>query len=124
MIGIATNNSYESVLYSLKKLNMKKYVDSIHARHIPTYWKPNAFPLNSCLSYLKIKNNEAVMIGDSWKDMSAAKKLNLIRIGINNDNQFNSSDTQTLIDNGANHVISNLKNLPYILSKYDDSLKT
>ena len=39
-------------------------------------------------------------------------------------NQFNSSDTQTLIDNGANHVISNLKNLPYILSKYDDSLKT
>lgn len=124
MVGIATNNSYESVSYSLKKLNIKKYVDSIHARHIPIYWKPDSFPLNSCLSDLKIKNNEAVMIGDSWRDMSAAKKLNLMGIGIYNDNQFNSSDTQTLIDNGASHVISNLKNLPDILSKYDNSLKT
>jgi phosphoglycolate phosphatase-like HAD superfamily hydrolase len=73
--------------------------------------KPYPDQILKCLEEMRVEPNRSVVVGDSVKDVLAAKSANIIAIAI--PSYF--TRRQALEDAGADYMIENLKDLPKIL---------
>lgn len=79
--ALITNNSQKNANYLLKKFQL--IFDLVIARE-SGLWKPSGKPLTAAIKKLKIKKNEACVIGDSKFDMLAAVSAGIPNIYIVN----------------------------------------
>ncbi len=83
LLAIATNSYRSSTLESLNHLNILDYFSSIACYDDVGRGKPAPDMLEKNLKDTNVKSEEAIFVGDSERDMIAAKRLNMDYIMIN-----------------------------------------
>lgn len=85
-IGIVSNNSHEVITKFLQAHKIDFFFTTIKGRPQPfsvELIKPNPFMIDSALKDLKVSSkNNIWYVGDSVKDMEAAKNINITAIGV------------------------------------------
>ncbi|MBS4196624.1 HAD family hydrolase [Lederbergia citri] len=81
-LGIVTGKARRSLLISLECLNMNDLFDIIITGDDVYTPKPHPEGVNKALEHLKIKNTEAVFLGDSEADILAGKQAHVHTIGV------------------------------------------
>ncbi|MEA3512976.1 MAG: HAD family hydrolase [Campylobacterota bacterium] len=76
-LSVATNASYEFATKMIKHLNIEKHFDMIIGANNVKKPKPDPQMIYDTLEKLKIKNNEAILIGDSHKDLRASNQAKI-----------------------------------------------
>jgi HAD superfamily hydrolase (TIGR01549 family) len=77
IVAIASNRPKSFTNLILKKLDIKKYIDLVICADEINALKPNPKILNIILKKFKLKNKEAVYIGDMDIDLETAKRAKL-----------------------------------------------
>ena len=110
-MGVATSNSQDVAEWILESKNIRDYFSSVVGRRPELRMKPYPDQILKCLEEMTVEPNRSVVVGDSVKDVLAAKSANIIAIAI--PSYF--TRRQALEDAGADYMIENLKDLPKIL---------
>ncbi len=110
-MGVATSNSQDVAEWILESKNIRDYFSSVVGRRPELRMKPYPDQIWKCLEEMMVEPNRSVVVGDSVKDILAAKSANIIAIAI--PSYF--TRRQALEDAGADYMIENLKDLPKIL---------
>jgi len=82
-LAVATNAYRSSTLESLSHLNVLKYFDSIACYDDVGRGKPSPDMLEKNIEDLKVSIQESIFVGDSERDLLAAKAVNMDYIMIN-----------------------------------------
>ncbi|MFA5365042.1 MAG: HAD family hydrolase [Candidatus Bathyarchaeia archaeon] len=109
--AICTISGNEATSYSLKRFQVEQYFDAIITREKVTNVKPHPEHLQATLDALNIKPNEAVLVGDSVKDMQCANKLDVLAVGVTT----GLSSKESLIDAGAHYISSSANDVLVIM---------
>lgn len=106
--ALITNNSKKNVNYLLKKFQL--IFDLVIARE-SGLWKPSGKPLIAAMKKLKIKKNEACVIGDSKFDMLAAVSAGIPNIYIVNQNKSGFDQNNVEIFDSISKIKSKIESL-------------
>jgi len=117
-IGIASFNSAKVVNETLKLRNLDSFFATVVARSIDHKMKPNPDQLLLCVEKMGCKTQNSVTVGDSSRDVKAAKRAGILAIGVST----GSSSTEELLAAGAHKTIRSLWELPEVLLTLDSSL--
>jgi HAD superfamily hydrolase (TIGR01549 family) len=112
-IGLCTINSLNSTEYILKRFDLAQYFDAVISRNRVTKVKPDPEHCNLALKAMSASATETGMIGDSVKDMQAAKMIKAIAIGL----PTGVSTQGQLINQGANYIITSITDLPVLINQ-------
>jgi len=112
LMGIATSNSEEVAKKILEVKGIEHYFETIVGRRPNMRMKPNPDPIMVCLEEMKVPLENSIMIGDSIKDVKAAKAAGIYVIAV--PAFFTKNDA--LIEAGVDHIIQSLVELPLIIS--------
>ena len=110
-MGVATSNSQDVAEWILDSKNIRGYFSSIVGRRPELRMKPHPDQILKCLEEMMVEPSRSVVVGDSVKDVQAAKSVNIVSIAI--PSYF--TRRHALEEAGADYIIENLKNLPTIL---------
>lgn len=111
-IGVISTNSKRSIEIATSRLNIAHFIAAIIGRNpLPEKMKPNPHQVLACLKELAWKPNEAMMVGDSYDDMLAAKRSNVFAVAV----LTGRISKEELIRAGANRTIKNLSELPKLI---------
>jgi len=104
-IAVVSSNPKQLVVKILKEKSLYEYVDVIIGQDEVSRGKPHPEPILLVLSKLKVKPEEAVVIGDSTYDVQAARAAGVIAIGV----CTGISTAKELKKAGAKTVVKNLR---------------
>lgn len=76
-LAICSSNMYETILQSLKKLELDKCFDYIIAGDHVYNHKPDPEGLNRIVKYFNVDKRKTVFIGNDWKDEVAGRRANI-----------------------------------------------
>ena len=110
-IGLCTVNGQKSTDYVLKRFKIEDYFDALVPRDKVKYVKPNSEHLEAVLKALKVKADEAIVVGDSTIDMKCARELKVTAVGL----PTGVSSPKDLISSGVNYFITSLADLPSLI---------
>ena len=113
LMGIATSNSEEVAKKILEVKGIKHYFETVVGRRSSMRMKPNPDPVIICLQEMNVPLENSIMIGDSIKDVRAAKAAGIYVIAV--PAFFTKKDV--LVDAGVDEIIDGLDELPEILSR-------
>jgi HAD superfamily hydrolase (TIGR01549 family) len=118
-IGLCTVNGQKSTAYLLKRFKIEDYFDAVIPRDKVKYVKPNSEHLEAALKTLKVKPDEAIVVGDSVMDMKCARELKVTAVGL----PTGASPPKDLISSGANYFITSLADLPSLIEHVGRTLQ-
>jgi len=119
-LGLCTINSQKSTNYILKRYRIDKFFDAVVPRNKVKNVKPDPEHLEVVLTDLKIKAKEAMLVGDSNRDMRCAREVGTVAVGIST----GISTQQELINAGANYFITSITDLPNIVEEINGTEAT
>ena len=110
-LGLCTLNGKKSMDKILNRFKIKELFDSAIPREKANCVKPNPEHLKVVLGELEVMPNEAIAVGDSIRDIQAAKEINLIAVG------FPSGiyPEKQLKQSGANYIITSITDMPKLI---------
>jgi len=116
-LGIVTGRPRAETLYVLKKFHMQNLFDVIVAMedYPPEKTKPDPYPIKLAMEKLGLE--DAVYVGDSVDDITAAKRAGVKAIGCIPSGVPLSHLGDLLLKNGAKEVLSNINDVDKILVK-------
>jgi HAD superfamily hydrolase (TIGR01549 family) len=106
-IALCTISSEKATSYLLKRFNLAHYFDAVITRESVLEVKPNPIHLEAALNALKVKPQEAVLMGDSVKDVACANHLNVLAVGVTT----GISSMEELTQSGANYIASSANDI-------------
>jgi HAD superfamily hydrolase (TIGR01509 family) len=106
-LALFTVNSQKSTNYILETLRLKEFFDAVVTRNSVPFVKPNPIHLETALKALKVKPEEAVVVGDSIWDMKSAQEMSVFAVGATT----GVSSPEELTRAGANCLVSSLTDL-------------
>jgi len=112
-IGLCTISGEKATSYSLTRFQVGHLFDAVITRDLVPEVKPNPIHLEATLKALDVKPHEAVLVGDSTKDMACAAKVNVLAVGVTT----GLSSKDSLINAGANYVMSSVNYILPILEQ-------
>jgi len=97
-MGICTNKPFEMTLLVLEGLGINVFFDGVTGGDNLPYRKPDPRHILKTLELMKSESSSAVMVGDSWIDIEAARNSGLqviaVNYGYHNDPaEFSNADT-------------------------------
>jgi phosphoglycolate phosphatase len=101
-VGLFTVNGEKSTNYILDTFHLRQFFDAVLTRDSVPFVKPDPVHLQTVLKALKVKPQEAVVVGDSVWDMKSAHELGVFAVGV----LSGVSSPQELTNAGANVMIS------------------
>lgn len=110
-IGLCTINSEKSTNYILKRFKIAEFFDAVSPRDNVKYVKPNTEHLEAALKVLKVKPEDAMLVGDGVSDTECARELQAIAVGF----PSGVSSPKELISAGANYLITSITDLPTLI---------
>jgi len=117
-IGIVSSNS-EGVINKILRLHgLDSFIDAVIARDICYRLKPHPDQFIACIKKIGCKPQNTVAVGDTSRDMIAAKEAGILAIGI----LTGLTNKEGLLAAGAAKIIRDLHELPEALSTLDPSL--
>jgi len=101
-LALFTVNGEKTTNYILNTFSLRRFFDAVVTRDAVTLVKPNPVHLQAVLKRLKVKPEEAIVVGDSVWDMKSAQEEGVFAVGI----LSGVSSPQELTSAGANCLIS------------------
>ena len=108
-LGIVTGRPREETIYVLRKFQVETFFEVIIAMedYPPEKAKPDPYPINLALQ--KLGKQEAVYVGDSVDDMTAAKRAEITPIGCIPPNVSAGKLEELLLKQGAKKILKSIK---------------
>lgn len=113
LLAVATGKSRKGLDRILNALNLTDFFDATRCAD-ETAGKPDPKMLNELLSYFKLNNNQAIMIGDASFDLQMANNAGLDSIAVS----YGAQEIETLKSYHPNAIISEFIQLPNYLINY------
>ena len=110
-IALCTISGERATEYQLDRFNLRVYFDAIITRDDVAAVKPHPAHLREVLDILNVMPQNAILVGDSVKDMSCADKLGVLTVGV----ITGLSSSEELINSGAHYIASSASELPKLI---------
>jgi len=110
-MGIVSLNSLSVMEALLSRFCFKPMVDLVVGRENPGRQKPHPDKVLRCLEEMGFKPWEALLVGDSERDVRAGKAAGLLTVGV----LTGSYTRERLLAAGADHVIESIAELPALI---------
>ena len=101
-IALCTISSEKTTNYILKRFHLEQFFDAVITRDSVFDVKPHPKHLEAALDALKVRSQEAVLVGDSVKDIECAIQLNVLAVGVTT----GLSSIEELTCSGAHYIAS------------------
>lgn len=112
-IALCTISGKEATNYLLKRFNLRHFFDAVITRKDVEMVKPHPAHLKAALDALEAGSHEALLVGDSVKDMECARQLNVLAVGV----ATGISSVRQLSDSGANYLASSANDIPLLVKQ-------
>ena len=112
-IALCTISSEKTTNYILKRFHFEQLFDAVITRESVFEVKPHPKHLEAALDALKVRSQEAVLVGDSVKDIECAIQLNVLAVGVTT----GLSSIEELTCSGAHYIASSANDIPILIQK-------
>jgi phosphoglycolate phosphatase len=112
-IALCTISSERTTKYILKRFHLEHFFDAVVTRESVFEVKPHPTHLEAVLKALNLRSHEAVLVGDSIKDIQCAIQLNVLAVGVTT----GLSSLQDLTSSGAHYVASSVTDIPILIEQ-------
>ena len=112
-IALCTISSEKATSYILKRFHLEQFFDAVITRESVFEVKPHPKHLEAALDALKVRSQEAVLVGDSVKDIECAIQLNVLAVGV----MTGLSSIEELTCSGAHYIASSANDIPILIQK-------
>ena len=112
-IALCTISSEKTTNYILKRFHLEQFFDAVITRESVFEVKPHPTHLEAALNALKVKSQEAVLVGDSVKDIECAIQLNVLAVGVTT----GLSSIEELTCSGAHYIASSANEIPILIQQ-------
>lgn len=112
-IALCTISSEKTTNYILKRFHLEQFFDAVITRDSVFEVKPHPKHLEAALDALKVRSQEAVLVGDSVKDIECAIQLNVLAVGVTT----GLSSIEELTCSGAHYIASSANEIPILIQK-------
>jgi len=110
-IALCTISGEKATSYILDRFSLKEFFDAVIPRESVSAVKPNPIHLEAALNALEVKSQEAVLVGDSVKDVACANHLNVLAVGVTT----GLSSIEELTCSGAHYIASSANDIPTLI---------
>lgn len=115
-MALFTANDEKPTDYVLRRFRLAPFFDAVITRQSVKNIKPNPAHLEAALEAIKVKPEEAVVVGDSIYDMKCAQGLSVHAIGITS-----RTSSKELTQAGATRLISSFIELPNVIEQLSEA---
>ena len=112
-IALCTISSEKVTSYILKRFHLEQFFDAVITRESVFEVKPHPKHLEAALDALKVRSQEAVLVGDSVKDIECAIQLNVLAVGVTT----GLSSIEELTCSGAHYIASSANDIPILIQQ-------
>ena len=112
-IALCTISGEKATNYILKRFHLEPFFDAVIMREDVPEVKPNPIHLEAVLEALKVGAQEAVLVGDSVKDIECAIQLNVLAVGVTT----GLSSIEELTCSGAHYIASSASDIPILIQQ-------
>lgn len=119
-MALCTTNGEKSTSHILKRFHITHFFEAIITRESVSAVKPDPAHLEAALKALNIRPEEAIVVGDSERDMECARKLNVIAVGVTT----GISSPEALTGAGADYLASSSADIPTLVEQLNRQLKS
>ncbi len=113
-MAIFTTNGEKSTRNILKRFHITHFFEAIITRESVSAVKPDPAHLEAALRALNIRPEEAIVVGDSTRDIKCARKLNVVSVGITT----GISSPEALASAGADYIASSPTDISTIVQQH------
>ena len=110
-LALCTISGEKAAYYIFNRFNLEKFFDAVIPRESVSAVKPNPVHLETALTALEVKVQEAMLVGDSVKDVGSAVPLKVIAVGVTT----GLSSTEELTHAGAHYISSSANEIPKLI---------
>lgn len=110
-LALITSSSHDKIAHLLDSYNLRQLFDAIVAGDDVTHHKPHSEPLEKGLAALGGSKDQAVMIGDSDKDLGAAQNFGIDSILFYPDEHAEFYDLDDLKPFNPTYIIEDFKKI-------------
>jgi phosphoglycolate phosphatase len=114
-IALFTANGEKSTNHILSRFRLRQFFDAIISRESVLAIKPDPVHLEAALKALEVKPREAIVVGDSARDMECARRLKVLAVGVTT----GFSSIEELTRAGANYLASSPSDILSLLQKFN-----
>jgi len=112
-IALCTISGEKATSYLLKRFHLEQFFDAIITREFVAGVKPHPAHLEAALHALKVRSQEAMLVGDSVKDMECAGQLDVLAVGV----ATGISSIEELSHSGAHYLASSASDIPILIQQ-------
>jgi len=112
-IALCTLSSENTTRYFLKRFQLEQFFDAVVTRESVSEVKPHPTHLEAALEALEVRSQEAVLVGDSVKDIQCAVQLNVLAVGVTT----GLSSIEELTCSGAHYIASSVTDIPILVEQ-------
>jgi len=112
-IALFTANGEKSTSYILRRFGLRQFFDVIITRESVLAVKPDPAHLEAVLEALKVRPEEAMVVGDSIRDMECARQLKVLAVGV----ATGFSSIEELTRAGADYLASSSTDIPTLVQQ-------
>jgi len=118
-LALCTISGTKAVDYIIERFNLGHFFDAVIPRESVSAVKPDPVHLEAALAALEVTFQEAVLVGDSVKDVVCASRLGVLSVGVTT----GLSSIEELTHSGAHYIASSASEIPkLILNLYKKAL--
>lgn len=111
-MAVATSNSQEVAEHILESRGIRRYFSTVVGRRPELRMKPYPDQIYRCLEKIGVSPGNGIVVGDSARDVRAAKAANMFVIAI----PAYFTKREVLEEAGADVILESMEELPEILS--------
>ena len=112
-IALFTANSEKTTNYILRRFRLRQFFNVVITRESVLEVKPDPVHLKAVLKALKVKPKEAIVVGDSVRDMECARRLKVLAVGVTT----GFSSIEALIRAGADYLTSSSADITVLVKQ-------
>jgi phosphoglycolate phosphatase len=112
-IALCTISSEKTTRYVLERFRLEQFFDAVVTRESVSEVKPHPKHLEAALDALNVGSQDAVLVGDSVKDIACAVQLNVLAVGVTT----GLSSLKELTCSGAHYVASSVTDIPILVEQ-------
>jgi phosphoglycolate phosphatase len=117
-IALCTISGEKATNHIIDRFDLEAFFDAVIMRENVPAVKPDPIHLEAVLVALKVRPQEAVLVGDSSKDIICARHSNVLAVGVTT----GISSMDTLVHAGAHYIASSITELPCLIMQLNKQL--
>lgn len=115
-MAVFTTNSEKSTCRILTRFQIARFFEAVITRESVSAVKPNPAHLEAALKALEVRSEEAMVVGDSTRDMECARELGVIAVGLTT----GISSPEALVRTGADYLASSAADIPVLVQQLNE----